>query len=203
MRGGFHRQSSRNNSQRERQQDHSELRGFHRGRRAGRRRRGKGPGHSEPDQHDLRRQAAHWKELRRGDCAGRREALAVQSRRRELEAQNRSGVPRADEDVPPGGGKRHGAVQAEGNGREAPREAGDRRGGDDTGQVQRLATAGDEGRRSHRRPQRPQDRERADGGGHRLRARQDELGGGTSRSGVRSRRRNFRRQRAGDGRRRL
>ena len=70
------------------------------------------------------------------------------------------------------GDQRDDPAEAEGRRRGVPRPAGHRRGDHRPGLLQQRAARGDEGRRQDRRPQRPPDRQRADRGRARVRARQ-------------------------------
>ena len=94
-----------------------------------------------------------------------------------------------------------GASEAEAGGRGLPRREGDRRGHHRAGVLQRRPAAGDQGRRQDCRPQRAAHHQRADGGGARLRPRQEER---RDHRGLRLRRRHVRHlgARGGRGRRR-
>ena len=70
------------------------------------------------------------------------------------------------------GDQRDDPAEAEGGRRGLSRPAGHRRGDHGSGLLQQRAARGDEGRRQDRRPERPPDRQRADRGRARVRARQ-------------------------------
>ena len=94
------------------------------------------------------------------------QVVARQQRRRARE--------RARQGVLAAGNLRDDPAEAEAGGGGVPRAAGHQGGHHRAGVLQRRAAAGDEGRRADRRPRSDAHRQRADGGGARLRPRQEE-----------------------------
>ena len=122
---------------------------------------------TNPAEHDLLDQALHGPQVGRG--LGRDDDDPVRGhegrQRRRARHGRRQGVRAA-------GDQRDDPAEAEGRRRGLSRPAGHRRGDHRPRLLQQRAARGDEGRRQDRRPQRAPDRQRADRGRARVRARQ-------------------------------
>ena len=149
---------------------HDPLRGeLHRGWRAPGRRDREAPVGDESEGHHLLHQALHGPAPLRG--AGGDQARALRRRRR----QGRRGRgARARQELHAARDLGDDAPEAQGRGRGLPRREGHRGGDHRAGVLQRRAAPGHQGRRRDRRPRRQAHHQRADRGGARLRARQEE-----------------------------
>ncbi len=156
---------------------------------------GEAPGHHEPGEHRLLHQAIHGPPVRRG--APRDQARALQGR----EGAERGRARRHPRQAARAAGDlRDDPAQAQGGRRGLPGREGHEGGHHRPRVLQRQPAPGDQGRRDHRRARSAPDRERADGGGAGVRARQEE---GRDDRGLRPRRRHLRRLDPRDRRRRL
>ena len=191
---GSHAQSHR---ERRRRAHHAVHRRLHGRRRAPRRPAGQAPGRHQSGAHLLRHQAPDRPHLRRSDDQEGHGSRPLQDRqgpeRRRLGRGRRQAVfALADLRLHP--------AEDEGDGRGLSRPAGHPGGHHRSGLLQRRPAPGDQGRRQDRRPRGPAHHQRADGGGARLRPRQEAA---RHHRGLRPRRRHLRRLDPRDRRRRL
>ena len=143
--------------------------GLRQGRRATGRPGRQAPGRDQSREHGLLGEAVHGPQVRRGGRRGARVPYKV--------VQNANGdawVEVRGKQYSPPEISAMVLAEAEAGGRGLSRREGHRRGHHRARVFQRLAAAGDQGRRQDRRPQRPADRQRADRGGAGLRPRQEE-----------------------------
>ena len=166
------------------QPDDPVRRGLHQERGAARRAGGQAPGGDQPPEHDLFDQALHGPEVLRGP--GRDQDGPLPGRGG---AQRRRPHPRGQQGLVARGDLRDDPRQAEGGRGGLPRREGHARRHHGARVLQRLAAAGDQGRRTDRRPHGRAARQRADGRRARLRSRQEE---GRDDRRLRLRRRNVR-----------
>ena len=128
------------------------------------------PGHHQPREHGVLRQALHGPEVRARSPGGA-QARALQGRRG---GERRRAFEIRGKRYSPPEIARARAHEAEARRRGVPGREGDRGGHHRARVLQRRAAPGDQGRRQDRRPRRQAHRQRADRGRARLRSRQDQ-----------------------------